>query len=112
ILAHGFAPDSLLSVNVPALPREQITGVEVTRLGKRNYRDQLVERLNPYGNPYYWVGGPAVSEEAEEGTDVAAVRAGKISVTPIALDLTNHPLVDEMRQWDWGWTAPLEVSAD
>jgi len=112
ILAHGFAPDSLLSVNVPALPREQITGVEVTRLGKRNYRDQLVERLDPYGNPYYWVGGPAVSEEAEEGTDVAAVRAGKISVTPIALDLTNHPLVDEMRQWDWGWTAPLGVSAD
>ncbi|HLQ04226.1 MAG TPA: 5'/3'-nucleotidase SurE [Verrucomicrobiae bacterium] len=112
ILDRGFAPDTLLNVNVPALPRERITGVEVTRLGKRNYRDQLVERLDPYGNPYYWVGGPAVSEEAESGTDVAAVRAGKISVTPIALDLTNHALLEELQQWDWGWTAPVEISAD
>ena len=112
ILDRGFAPDTLLNVNVPALPRERITGVEVTRLGKRNYRDQLVERLDPYGNPYYWVGGPAVSEEAEAGTDVAAVRAGKISVTPIALDLTNHALLDELQEWDWGWIAPVEISAD
>src|SRR5207237_6621717 len=92
ILEKGFAHDALLNVNVPHLPRERIAGVEVTRLGKRTYRDQLVERLDPYGNPYYWVGGPAVSAEAEEGTDVAALRAGKISVTPIYLDLTNPAL--------------------
>jgi 5'-nucleotidase len=112
ILERGFAPDTLLNVNVPPLPRDQIAGVEVTRLGKRTYRDQLVERLDPYGNPYYWVGGPAVSGEAEEGTDVAAMGAGKISVTPIALDLTNHALLEELARWDWGWSAPVEVTAD
>ncbi len=112
ILDRGLAPDTLLNVNVPPLPRAQIAGVEVTRLGKRTYRDQLVERLDPYGNPYYWVGGPAVSEEAEAGTDVAAMRAGKISVTPIALDLTNHALLEELARWDWGWTAPVALSAD
>ena len=112
ILDRGLAPDTLLNVNVPPLPRAQIAGVEVTRLGKRSYRDQLVERLDPYGNPYYWVGGPAVSEEAEAGTDVAAMRAGKISVTPIALDLTNHALLEELARWEWGWSAPVEVSAD
>jgi 5'-nucleotidase len=112
ILDRGLAPDTLLNVNVPPLPRGQIAGVEVTRLGKRTYRDQLVERLDPYGNPYYWVGGPAVSGEADEGTDVAAVAAGKISVTPITLDLTNHSLLDELARWDWGWSAPVEVSAD
>jgi 5'-nucleotidase len=112
ILDRGLAPDTLLNVNVPPLPRAEIAGVEVTRLGKRTYRDQLVERLDPYGNPYYWVGGPAVSEEAEDGTDVAAMRAGKISVTPIALDLTNHALLAELARWDWGWSAPVEVSAD
>jgi 5'-nucleotidase len=112
ILEKGFHPDSLLNVNVPPLPRDRIAGVEVTRLGKRNYRDQLVERLDPYGNPYYWVGGPAVSEEAEDGTDVAAMRAGKISVTPITLDLTHHELIDELATWDWGWSAPLEVTAE
>ena len=52
-LDRGFAPDSLLNVDVPALPRDQIAGVEVTRLGKRTHRDQLIERLDPYGNPYY-----------------------------------------------------------
>jgi 5'-nucleotidase len=112
ILDRGFAPDTLLNVNVPPLPRDQIAGVEVTRLGKRVYRDQLVERLDPYGNPYYWVGGPAVSGEAEDGTDVAAMGAGKISVTPIALDLTNHALLEELARWDWGWSAPVEVTAD
>ena len=108
---RGFTPESLLNVNVPALAREQIAGVEVTRLGKRVYRDQLIERLDPYGNPYYWVGGPAVSGDAESGTDVAAVYAGKISVTPITLDLTHHSLIEELAAWDWGWTAPVEVSA-
>jgi len=112
ILGRGFAPDSLLNVNVPPLPRDKIAGVEVTRLGKRVYRDQLVERLDPYGNPYYWVGGPAVSAEAEPGTDVAAVREGKISVTPISLDMTNHQLIAELASWDWGWSAPVEVTAD
>ena len=111
ILERGLAPDTLLNVNVPPLARDRIAGVEVTRLGKRTYRDQLTERLDPYGNPYYWVGGPAVNEDAEPGTDVAAMRAGKISVTPIHLDMTNHRLIDELMTWDWGWSAPLEVTA-
>lgn len=102
VLERGFATDALLNVNVPALPAERIGGVEVTRLGKRNYSDRIVERLDPYGDPYYWVGGPAVTEEAEEGTDVAAVRAGKISVTPIRLDLTDHGLMEQLAAWDWG----------
>ena len=112
ILERGLPPDTLLNINVPALPRDRIAGVEVTRLGKRTYRDQLIERLDPYGNPYYWVGGPAVSEDSEPGTDVAAMRAGKISVTPIMLDMTNHRLLDDLATWDWGWSAPLEVPAD
>lgn len=103
VFERGFMPDALLNVNVPGLKARQITGVEVTRLGKRLYRDQLIERLDPYGNPYYWVGGPAVSEEAEPGTDVAAVRAGRISVTPIRLDLTGHDLIEQLGEWDWGW---------
>lgn len=112
VFARGFASDALLNVNVPAIPRSRIAGVEVTRLGKRNYRDQLVERLDPYGEPYYWVGGPAVAGDAEEGTDVAALRAGKISVTPIYLDLTSHELIKELAAWDWGWTAPVEITAE
>ena len=112
ILEKGFVLEAMLNVNVPHLPRERIAGVEVTRLGKRNYRDQLVERLDPYGNPYYWVGGPAVADDAQPGTDVAALRDGKISVTPIALDLTSHELLEELARFDWGWTAPVAVPAE
>ena len=111
ILEKGFANDALLNVNVPNLPRDRIAGIEVTKLGKRNYRDQLVERLDPYGNPYYWVGGPAIADDAQPGTDVAALRDGKISVTPIALDLTSHELLDELASWDWGWGARVELPA-
>ncbi len=111
MLEHGFPSDALLNVNVPPAAADEIDGIEVTRLGKRSYRDQLVERLDPYGNPYYWVGGPAVSEEAEAGTDVAALRAGKISVTPIRLDLTDHDLIARLAGWDWGWSSPVEVTA-
>jgi hypothetical protein len=42
---------------------------------------------------------------------VAAVRAGKISVTPIALDLTSHELIEDLARWDWGWSGPVEVAA-
>ena len=111
ILEHGLAKDALLNVNVPPLPRDKIAGVEVTRLGKRTYHDRLIERLDPYGDPYYWLGGPAVTGEAEPGTDVHAVANGKISVTPIMLDMTDHRLRDELASWDWGWSAPVEVNA-
>ncbi|HET8569425.1 MAG TPA: 5'/3'-nucleotidase SurE [Candidatus Limnocylindria bacterium] len=110
ILDRGFEADALLNVNVPALPRDRISGVEVTRLGKRHYRDQLIERLDPYGNPYYWVGGPSVADEGEPGTDTHAIRHGKISVTPIHLDLTSPTLLRDLVSWDWGWM-PMEVSA-
>lgn len=111
ILERGFSPDALLNVNVPNLPRDRIDGVEVTRLGKRNYRDVLTERLDPYGTPYYWVGGPAVdAAAAEPGTDIDAVRRGMISVTPIHLDLSSHDLIDELACWDWGWVAPVGLA--
>ena len=61
ILEHGLAPDELLNVNVPRVEPDEFDGVEVTRLGRRVYQDQLVERVDPRGIPYYWIGGPAPS---------------------------------------------------
>jgi broad specificity polyphosphatase/5'/3'-nucleotidase SurE len=66
----------------------------------------------PTAIPVTGSAGPAAIAEAEDGTDVVAMRAGKISVTPIALDLTNHVLLEKLARWDWGWTAPVEVTAD
>jgi len=97
----GVERDLLLNVNVPDLPLAEIKGVEVTRAGRRIYADELIERVDPSGRRYYWVGGEMPGGHTEPGTDVTAVAEGKISITPIHLDMTNHRLLDEIAQRDW-----------
>lgn len=91
--------DLLLNVNVPAVACHEIAGIAITRLGKRIYRDVLVERRDPRGRKYYWIGGEPPSGLIEEGTDVAALEANYISVTPLQLDLTDYSLLEELRNW-------------
>ena len=86
---------------MPAVPLDEFDGVEVTRLGKRVYQDQLIERLDPRGIPYFWIGGPPPSGLAVEGTDFHAVVNRRIAVTPIHLDLTGRRLLRRLRTWDW-----------
>lgn len=91
--------DLLLNVNVPAGPCNDVAGVEITRLGKRIYRDVLIERQDPRGRKYYWIGGEPPTGVIEDGTDIAALAANRISVTPLQLDLTAYPVLDELRSW-------------
>jgi 5'-nucleotidase len=99
VLSVGLESDVLLNVNVPRGPRRAIKGVQVTRLGKREYRDQLIKRTDPFGRDYYWIGGELPAGVAEPGTDLHAVAEGYVSITPILLDLTNHALMDEVAGW-------------
>jgi 5'-nucleotidase len=101
ILEHGLGPGELLNINVPAIGEGEFEGVEVTRMGKRIYQDQLIERLDPRGIPYYWIGGPAPSGHALEGTDFHAVVNRRIAITPIQLDLTAGRLLRRLRSWSW-----------
>ncbi len=101
ILEHGLSPGELLNVNVPAAEPEEFEGFEVTRLGKRVYQDQLIERVDPRGIPYFWIGGPPPSGLAVPGTDFHAVVNRRIAVTPIHLDLTGRRLLKRLRTWDW-----------
>jgi 5'-nucleotidase len=104
ILEHGLSPGELINVNVPAVTLEECGGFEVTRLGKRIYQDELIQRLDPRGIPYFWIGGPPPSGLAVEGTDFHAVINRRIAVTPIHLDLTGRSLLKRLRTWSW----PLE----
>lgn len=97
---RGLAGDVLLNVNVPSLPRDQIAGVEITRLGRRTYRDQLIRRQDPFGRDYFWIGGEEPLGELEEGTDINAIAQRRVSVTPIHLDLTNHALIEHLKSWE------------
>jgi len=97
LLANAPAEPLLLNVNIPALPEEQIRGVQITRLGQRIYRDELVRREDPRGQPYYWIGGQAPTGVPAPGTDIGALATGYISITPLLLDPTNHAQVDLLR---------------
>jgi 5'-nucleotidase len=99
VLERGLPPKVFLNVNGPPLPAAQVRGVQVTRLGKRIYRDALVERIDPRGKPYYWIGGDVPSVEIEAGTDGGALAEGYLSVTPLNMDMTDHTLMAQIAKW-------------
>ncbi len=101
ILEYGLGHGELINVNVPAVTPEECAGFEVTRLGKRVYSDELLERKDPRGIPYFWIGGPPPSGLAVPGTDFHAVINRRIAITPIHLDLTGRRLLKRMRTWEW-----------
>jgi 5'-nucleotidase len=101
VLSNDLPPDTFLNVNVPDIPFDQIKGARITRLGKRIYRDELVERQDPYGRNYYWIGGePPTGAIEEEGTDVWAVAHQFVSITPVHMDMTSHTLVARLKSWE------------
>lgn len=97
---RGLPSGSLLNVNVPYLPPVKIAGVEITRLGKRLYQDDLIERRDPWGRSYYWIGGERPGGVMEEGTDIWALANKRISITPLQLDMTDHSLIAELKEWE------------
>lgn len=86
----------LLNINVPSLAREQITGVAVTKLGKRQYNNSFERRVDPHGRVYYWLAGEVVDDLEEEGTDLGAIKNNQISITPIAINLTDFAVHSEL----------------
>lgn len=99
ILANGLPPNLLFNVNAPPIPSAQVKGIVVTRLGQRVYRDVLIERADPKGQPYYWIGGEPPSGVVENGTDIGAVANGYISITPLSMDMTAHSFMDTLHTW-------------
>jgi 5'-nucleotidase len=86
LLKEELPSDLLLNVNIPAT---EIRGVQLTRLGRRRYKQSVVEKKDPRGRRYFWIAGTPEWQE-EDGTDQTALLAGLVSVTPLHLDLTDH----------------------
>jgi len=101
ILRKGLPDDTLLNVNVPNLPKEEIRGVRVTRMGKRVYGDVIVEKRDPRGRKYFWIGGDHLESEEVPGSDLEAIDENHVSITPIHLDLTNYSALRALRKWTW-----------
>ena len=100
-LEHKLPQGCFLNVNIPYLPLEEIKGFRNTRQGLRVYRDRLDRRVDPRGRPYYWIGGDAPTGIPEEGTDVGALEAGFVSVTPLQLDMTMYSAIPALGDWKW-----------
>jgi 5'-nucleotidase len=80
----------LLNVNIPGIANADRATVEVTRLGRRHASEPVVEQTNPRGEPIYWIGPAGGAREAGAGTDFHATLHGRVSVTPLQVDLTDH----------------------
>ena len=99
LMKHTLPESTLLNVNIPNIPMDQIAGIEITRQGKRTYEGELQKRTDPFGRDYYWLGGELPVDHLEPGTDVSAVHSNSISVTPIHMDLTDHSALDTLNDW-------------
>lgn len=95
----GFPRDTLLNVNLPAVPGDAVKGVKVTNLGSRVFHEEIARMKDPWGRDIFWIGGGHVTWSGGEDSDFRAVRDGYISVTPLHVDLTNYRLMDEVRTW-------------
>ena len=91
--------DTILNVNVPDLPYDELSGFEATRLGHRHRAEPVIKAQDPRGRPIYWVGPAGAEQDAGPGTDFHAVRQGFVSITPIQVDLTRYEALDKVAGW-------------
>lgn len=91
--------DTILNINVPDLPWEEVRGFEVTRLGHRHRAENVIATEDPRGKPLYWIGPAGAGQDAGPGTDFDAVERGYVAITPIHVDLTRYKALEQVSHW-------------
>jgi 5'-nucleotidase len=94
-----FPRDTLLNVNLPALPSGEIRGARLTRLGRRVYSNSIQAMRDPWGREIYWIGGGQAAWTGQEDSDFKAIQDGFISITPLHLDLTHFDMLASAASW-------------
>ena len=97
LCAAGWGENVLMNLNFPDVLPTQVSGVEVVRQGKRKIGDELIERLDPRGEPYVWIGAQRAEDPSQAGTDIEAVLRGAVAVTPLCVDLTHGETMGALR---------------
>lgn len=105
ILSDPLPTSTILNVNVPDIPYNQIKSFEVTRCGTRHCAEPTIRQTDPRGYPVYWIGPAGKEEDAGEGTDFYAIRHSKVSITPLRVDLTHYEAFDQLAGWVDGLSA-------
>ena len=96
----GLPADTLLNVNVPNRPLNQIKGLAVTRMGRSRFAEIFHKRTTPRGDTYYWMDGELKTTGDTAGTDIQALADGFVSLTPIWFDLTHTAALPKLRDWN------------
>lgn len=99
-LQHDPLPaDTILNVNVPDVPWDQLEGFEATRLGHRHKSEPVIRATDPRGREVFWVGPAGPEQDAGPGTDFHAIKNRRVSITPIQVDLTRYAALDTVASW-------------
>lgn len=101
ISKQGLPNDTFLNVNVPDLPADKLLPPCITSQGKRRYEGMIIDKVDPRGRNYYWIGTVDLNFLDIEGSDYSAISRGHISITPLHLDLTNYDSFVALREWDF-----------
>jgi 5'-nucleotidase len=96
---RDFPHETLLNINLPPVRPEDVAGVQVTTLGRRAYVGSLTRAEDPSGREYFWIGGGESRWWGGPDSDFRAIHEGRISVTPLHLDLTNYGLLEGLQGW-------------
>ena len=99
LVSHPLPINTILNVNVPDLPLEEVKGMQTTRLGNRHKAEPMVKEKDPRGKDMYWIGPAGAEQDAGEGTDFYAVNQGYVSITPLDIDLTQHNALETIQAW-------------
>lgn len=99
IRRHPLPADTLLNVNVPDVPLQELRGFQSTRLGQRHKAEPMVKSTDPRGREIFWVGAPGPEQDAGPGTDFHAVRHNYVAVTPLQIDLTSYDRLQILADW-------------
>lgn len=99
LLLNPLPADTILNVNIPDLSYEKLTGFEVTRLGQRHKGEPMIKDIDPRGHEVYWLGASGAEQDAGPGTDFYAISHGRVSITPLEIDLTKYQSLDRLRLW-------------
>lgn len=99
MMENGLNTGTMLNVNVPNVPKEEILGVKITKLGVMKYDELFKLNKTPFGAQYYWFGGELIKDKQDDDTDIEAIRAKHISITPLHFDLTSYKEMEALNRW-------------
>lgn len=99
VLRNNFPPHICLNVNIPNLPTEEIKGIQFCKQAAAFWDDRLDNRIDPFGNSYYWLTGKFQEIEVEKDTDLHYINLGYATIVPTQFDMTAHAVINDLKNW-------------